>query len=67
MNDSYFKIEFKSLFQTPTLSELEIVSTNPDGSTIRLNQEQLKTVRQTGYKYSYVCRSNDLFIKENSK
>jgi hypothetical protein len=42
------KIEFKSLFQTPTLNELEIVSTNPDGSSIRLNQEQLKAVRQTG-------------------
>ncbi|CAF4263082.1 unnamed protein product, partial [Adineta steineri] len=42
------KIEFKSLFQTPTLNELEIVSTNPDGSSIRLNEEQLKAVKQTG-------------------
>ncbi len=44
-----FQIEFKSLFQTPTLNELEIVSTNPDGSSIRLNEEQLKAVKQTGY------------------
>ncbi|CAF0814063.1 unnamed protein product [Adineta steineri] len=42
------KIEFKSLFQTPTLNELEIVSTNPDGSSIKLNEEQLKAVKQTG-------------------
>ncbi|CAF0762309.1 unnamed protein product [Rotaria sp. Silwood1] len=42
------KIEFKSLFQTPTLNELEIVSTNPDGSSLRLNEEQLKAVKQTG-------------------
>ncbi|CAF4754963.1 unnamed protein product, partial [Rotaria sp. Silwood2] len=42
------KIEFKSLFQTPTLNELEAVSTNPDGSSLKLNEEQLKAVRQTG-------------------
>ncbi|CAF0780260.1 unnamed protein product [Adineta ricciae] len=42
------KIEFRSLFQTPTLNELEIVSTNPDGSSIKLNKEQLQAVEQTG-------------------
>lgn len=42
------RIEFNSLFQTPTLNELEIVSTNPDGSSIKLNEEQLKAVRKTG-------------------
>ncbi|CAF4746596.1 unnamed protein product [Rotaria sp. Silwood1] len=42
------KIEFKSLFQTPTLNELEAVSTNSDGSSLKLNEEQLKAVRQTG-------------------
>ncbi|CAF4248511.1 unnamed protein product, partial [Rotaria sordida] len=42
------KIEFESLFQTPTLNELEAVSTNPDGSSLKLNEEQLQTVKQTG-------------------
>ncbi|CAF4278016.1 unnamed protein product, partial [Rotaria sordida] len=41
-------IEFESLFQTPTLNELEAVSTNPDGSSLKLNEEQLQTVKQTG-------------------
>ncbi|UJR35359.1 hypothetical protein I4U23_028116 [Adineta vaga] len=42
------RIEFRSLFQTPTLNELEMLSTNPDGSSMKLNQEQLKAVQQTG-------------------
>lgn len=46
---SIVQIEFQSLFQTPTLNELELVSTNPDGSHIRLNANQLAAVQQTGY------------------
>jgi len=42
------RIQFNSLFQTPTLNELEIVSTNPDGSPIKLNEEQLKAVKESG-------------------
>jgi len=30
------------------LNELEIVSTNPDGSPIKLNEEQLKAVKESG-------------------
>lgn len=42
------KIEFKSLFQTPTLDELEILSSNPDGSSIKLNDAQARSVKETG-------------------
>ena len=44
----FLQIEFKSLFQTPTINELEIVSTNTDGSMLTLNEEQRRTVQQTG-------------------
>ncbi|CAF1379311.1 unnamed protein product, partial [Didymodactylos carnosus] len=42
------EIKFTSLFQTPTLNELETLSTNPNGSSKSLNDEQLKAVKQTG-------------------
>ncbi|CAF3352002.1 unnamed protein product [Rotaria socialis] len=42
------KIKFSSLFQTPTLNELETLSTNADGSSKKLNDEQLKAVLQAG-------------------
>ncbi|CAF3805363.1 unnamed protein product, partial [Rotaria magnacalcarata] len=44
ITDESTKIKFNSLFQTPTLNELETLSTNPDGSSKKLNDEQLKAV-----------------------
>ncbi|CAF0965041.1 unnamed protein product [Rotaria magnacalcarata] len=48
ITDESTKIKFNSLFQTPTLNELETLSTNPDGSSKKLNDEQLKAVLQAG-------------------
>lgn len=43
------QIEFTSLFQTPTLNELEMLATNTNGSPIKLNDPQLEAVKQTGF------------------
>ncbi|CAF4387471.1 unnamed protein product, partial [Rotaria magnacalcarata] len=48
ITDKSNRIKFNSLFQTPTLNELEILSSNSDGLPKKLNEEQLKEVKQTG-------------------
>lgn len=43
------QIEFKSLFQTPTINELEIVATNSaNGSMHKLTEDQLRAVKRSG-------------------